>query len=164
MKKIFIIAICLLVPSLVFPHSGRTDRYGGHNNRKTGGYHYHNAGKSSNSNNPYQAKKKTSKELIIFSGYPFKKVEIVGMKSTEYELSDSDTNKNKVVIVENANRYYWKSRNNQELNKETSGIYEIFFAKNGSGYIKRIKESEDKQFIEHVHLGLETITYFGFEK
>ena len=22
-------------------HSGRTDRYGGHNNRKTGGYHYH---------------------------------------------------------------------------------------------------------------------------
>ena len=27
-------------------HSGRTDSKGGHHNRKTGGYHYHNGGKS----------------------------------------------------------------------------------------------------------------------
>lgn len=30
--------------SVVLAHSGRTDKYGGHHNRKTGGYHYHNAG------------------------------------------------------------------------------------------------------------------------
>ena len=29
-------------------HSGRTDRYGGHYNRKTGEYHYHNRGYSYN--------------------------------------------------------------------------------------------------------------------
>ena len=28
--------------SLLFAHSGRTDSYGGHNDRKNGGYHYHN--------------------------------------------------------------------------------------------------------------------------
>ena len=27
-------------------HSGRTDKYGGHRNRKTGGYHYHSGPKS----------------------------------------------------------------------------------------------------------------------
>lgn len=27
-----------------YPHSGRTDKYGGHYNRKTGVYHYHNSG------------------------------------------------------------------------------------------------------------------------
>ena len=35
-------------------HPGRTDRYGGHHNRKTGGYHYHNPGYAHDANNPFQ--------------------------------------------------------------------------------------------------------------
>ena len=44
--RIFII-VSLLFPVQVFSHSGRTDAKGGHNNRKTGGYHYHNSGRQS---------------------------------------------------------------------------------------------------------------------
>ena len=44
--NIFRVAITLLfvvvLPLNSFSHSGRTDSQGGHNNRKTGGYHYHN--------------------------------------------------------------------------------------------------------------------------
>lgn len=43
MKKIiFIILLLLSVYSL--SHPGRTDKDGGHYNRKTGEYHYHNRG------------------------------------------------------------------------------------------------------------------------
>ena len=42
-KKILVIVllVSLLSTSIVFAHSGRTDKYGGHYNRKTGEYHYH---------------------------------------------------------------------------------------------------------------------------
>ena len=54
-KKISLLTFFLLViliPSLsLYAHSGRTDQSGGHYNRKTGEYHYHNSGHSSNKNN-----------------------------------------------------------------------------------------------------------------
>lgn len=37
--------------AIVFAHSGRTDANGGHYNRKTGEYHYHNGGPTYNSSN-----------------------------------------------------------------------------------------------------------------
>ncbi len=40
---------CLLTGTL-YGHSGRTDSSGGHHNRKTGTYHYHNSGSSSRGN------------------------------------------------------------------------------------------------------------------
>lgn len=48
------ITLCVFVLTSAFAHSGRTDKYGGHNNRKTGGYHYHNAGRVHVAGNPYQ--------------------------------------------------------------------------------------------------------------
>ena len=44
----------IVILSIGFAHSGRTDKYGGHNNRKTGGYHYHNSGSLHAAANPYQ--------------------------------------------------------------------------------------------------------------
>lgn len=45
MKKIFFIFIILFITALMsFGHGGRTDKNGGHYNRKTGEYHYHNSG------------------------------------------------------------------------------------------------------------------------
>lgn len=45
----------ILVPSLN-SHSGRTDRRGGHHNRISGGYHYHNGGAYVNITNNYNTK------------------------------------------------------------------------------------------------------------
>ncbi len=46
-----LLSVCIVV---LYAHSGRTDKYGGHNNRKTGSYHYHNAGSVHHPNNPFQ--------------------------------------------------------------------------------------------------------------
>lgn len=51
MKKMFDLLIVLFITSLLsFGHGGRTDKNGGHYNRKTGDYHYHNSGSDSESN------------------------------------------------------------------------------------------------------------------
>jgi len=39
-----LIATIFLISTLATAHSGRTDSSGGHYNRSTGGYHYHNSG------------------------------------------------------------------------------------------------------------------------
>jgi hypothetical protein len=55
MKRLFsIILACLLLATFALSHGGRTDKYGGHNDRKRGTYHYHNAGRVHAAANPYQ--------------------------------------------------------------------------------------------------------------
>ena len=56
MRKVLVIlfSISFVIISSLLAHSGRTDKYGGHNDRKNGGYHFHNAGSVHNPNNPYQ--------------------------------------------------------------------------------------------------------------
>ena len=55
MKKFaYAIIFITIFPQIVSSHSGRTDKYGGHNNRKTGTYHFHNAGSVHHAGNPYQ--------------------------------------------------------------------------------------------------------------
>ena len=50
MKKLYFIflfvSIVVICPTVSYAHSGRTDSNGGHYNRKTGGYHYHNSRRS----------------------------------------------------------------------------------------------------------------------
>lgn len=47
-KRLGILLAGLLLVFNSFGHSGRTDRYGGHHDRKNGGYHNHNSGNSDN--------------------------------------------------------------------------------------------------------------------
>lgn len=41
MKRIALLAVLALTASMAWAHSGGTDKYGCHYDRKTGGYHYH---------------------------------------------------------------------------------------------------------------------------
>ena len=62
MKYRNLVGLCfiLLLASVasVYAHSGGTDKFGGHRNRKQGGYHYHNAGRVHAADNPYQDHKR----------------------------------------------------------------------------------------------------------
>ena len=44
LKIATILSILLISAVFAYTHSGRTDKYGGHHDRKNGGYHYHNPG------------------------------------------------------------------------------------------------------------------------
>ena len=64
--------------------------------------------------------------------------------------------------------YRWKTRENKILNLSKSGIFYTFHAFDGSGYVKigdmsALSQSSEKQYfyMEHLILGLDTITYWG---
>ena len=47
MRKVilFVVIILFTITNLCYAHSGRTDKFGGHYDRRTGLYHYHNGGR-----------------------------------------------------------------------------------------------------------------------
>ncbi|MCP4552783.1 MAG: peptidoglycan-binding protein [Bacteroidetes bacterium] len=94
--------LCFVIFGFVSAHSGRTDKYGGHNNRKTGGYHYHNAGRVHAASNSYQnhktcgicASSKSKKEKSTSKVKITDKQTIMalqaGLKCMGYQISEID--------------------------------------------------------------------------
>ena len=74
MSSKYLIPILILVSTLATAHSGRTDSSGGHNNRSTGAYHFHNSGhsKPSYSLPSYSSSTKSSQQQIdeSIAAYP----------------------------------------------------------------------------------------------
>ena len=62
------VLLVIVFTSILFSHSGRTDSNGGHYDRRTGEYHYHNGGHSNN--DTYQAS--SAYVLTIFQYKEFK--------------------------------------------------------------------------------------------
>jgi hypothetical protein len=101
-KIMILVSILLFSISTLFAHSGRTDKFGGHNNRKTGGYHYHNAGSVHDPNNPYQDHTKcgicpTSKSQKNQDDITLSEEELItalqaGLKCMGYNISTIDRN------------------------------------------------------------------------
>ena len=106
---------------------------------------------------------KKSETTLIYYGQPVKKTETVDSKSSDYALSGKDSKSYEVIIEKRGSKFFWKSRNNIEMKKNTSGIYTIYTAENGSGYVK-MTQGKDSSYLEHIHQGLNTITYFGKRK
>jgi hypothetical protein len=102
--------------------------------------------------------------VIVFSGEPVTKTEIVEGVPKQYDLGRLDSVKYRAEISKAGSKYYWTSRGNLEMDKRTSGIYTTFTAVNGSGYV-RVDESrlikKSVVYTEHVTLGLNSITYLG---
>ncbi len=61
-RIIAILALVLLIGVFVYSHSGRTDKYGGHPDRKNGGYHYHNSRTGVEEADSFFAKRKHFKD------------------------------------------------------------------------------------------------------
>jgi peptidoglycan hydrolase CwlO-like protein len=61
---IFILLLIIFIKGQVSAHPGNTDAFGGHYNRTTGEYHYHNSGISTSSNDTYTYKTDNSSSEV----------------------------------------------------------------------------------------------------
>lgn len=73
-------------------------------------------------------------------------------------------------------KYYWATRDNLELIRVQSGAYSTFFATNGAGYVRVIDPNKkdvaslagnteaEFDYVEHMLLGLRSVTYYGDSK
>ncbi len=111
---------------------------------------------------------------IIFSGSPINKSVNSGLEVQSGEVPTAEKNKYKLVITEEDGKYFWTTRDNNELTRivNNTGMYVTYVAKNGSGFIRVQDPSatatlHDKipayqyDYMEVLLQGLIIITYFG---
>ena len=112
-------------------------------------------------------------EKIVFTGIPTYKISEGGLSRVPEKLSEESSFKYKCTITKLNNKYYWTTRENVELMPVESGAYITYIAINGSGYVRIIQKNmkdvvallddTEKEFdyVEHLLLGLKSITYYG---
>ncbi len=107
----------------------------------------------------------------VLSARPTVKVESNAASTQRFQLSDAEQEEFRVVITTRDGRYYWISREGRELMHHRSGVFHYFIDPTGGGYVKVVdtdllpESLRDPgprvQYLEHVTLGLGTITYWG---
>ncbi len=107
----------------------------------------------------------------VLSVRPTVKVESNAASTQRFQLSDAEQEEFRVVITIRDGRYYWISREGRELIHHRSGVFHYFIDPTGGGYVKvfdtglvpeSLRDPGPRfQYLEHVTLGLETITYWG---
>ena len=107
-----------------------------------------------------------SNDIIAF-GTPLIKIESSFESTNRYELNKSESTEFVVAIGFDGKNYLWKTRENKVLKYSTKGAFHYFVNEEGSGYIKigdlsKMGGAEKKYlYLEHIHLGFSTITYWG---
>jgi hypothetical protein len=121
-----------------------------------------------------------AKEEIIFTGIPEIKISEGGTSRVPETLSKSRAMEYKCTITRIDEKYYWTTRENVELIPISRGAFITFWAVEGQGYVRVVKpemketvkkigamagDPEEKfDYVEHLLLGLKTVTYYGKSK
>ncbi len=121
-----------------------------------------------------------AEESIVFTGVPEIKISEAGVNRLPETLTKDKATNFKCTITRMDGKYYWASRENVELLPIASGAFITYWAVNGSGYVRFIRPemrgevrkmgaiAEDPEarydYVEHLLLGLESVTYYGKSK
>ena len=112
--------------------------------------------------------------VTVFRGVPKIRVNEQGVSRQSQSIPRTTATNFAVVISQIGDQFYWASRENTLLVRvDGGGAYVTFVAANGSGYIRVIKpESKSAaalldgagatyDYVEHLLLGLTSVTYYG---
>ena len=108
-----------------------------------------------------------------FKGRPSLKISEGGVERLPEQIASDRAVNLECVISQIGNSFYWASRENAQLKRIDSGGFLTFIAVNGSGYVRVVKREAKAaaslmsptearfDYVEHVVLGLRSITYYG---
>jgi hypothetical protein len=109
----------------------------------------------------------------VFSGIPVVRISEGGVERFPENIPRDKAVNLGCVISEIDGRYYWANRENTEMTRKVSGAFVTYVAINGSGYVRVIDKSVkaaaslmsptevEFDYVEHMMLGLRSITYYG---
>lgn len=109
----------------------------------------------------------------VFSGIPSVKVSEGGTGHVPEAIHRDKAVNLGCVISEIGGKYHWATRGNKELVRHASGAFVTYVATDGSGYVRIIDPSvkgsaalmsptEAKfDYVEHLLIGLRSVTYYG---
>ena len=111
-----------------------------------------------------------------FKGRPSIKVSEGGVSRLPESVSRDKSINTECVISRIGEQYYWASRENAEMVRLESGAFVTYVALNGSGYVRVVNptlksvaalmsQTEGKfDYVEHLLIGLRSVTYYGREQ
>lgn len=109
----------------------------------------------------------------VFNGVPAIKISEGGLERLPEALPTEKATNLRCVISEIGGKYYWATRENKELTRRSAGAFITYSAVDGSGYIRVIdpaykaavalaSPTESRfDYVEHLLLGLRSVTYYG---
>ena len=109
----------------------------------------------------------------VFVGIPLARTVLSGEQLQRTQIDQGDQLEFKVIVVKEGDRFFWKTREMKELTRHQSGLFVTYQAVDGSGYVRvdlsggvtgelNVPGSSlDVGYLEHLKLGLNTITYQG---
>ena len=109
----------------------------------------------------------------VFTGIPGIKISEGGIERVSENLSQDRAANIACVISRIGDQYYWASRENKEMTRISSGAFITFLAVDGAGYVRIVApgmkqavssmgDTETKfDYVEHLLIGLKSITYYG---
>ena len=112
-------------------------------------------------------------QSTTFTGLPTVKITEGGVERSAEKLDRATASTLFCVINEKDGKFYWETRGNKPLLKIDSNAFVIYLAVDGSGYVRVLKPEFKKaaasisateknyDYVEHMLLGLRTITYYG---
>ena len=109
---------------------------------------------------------------LVFEARPTVRIDASKEGAVRETLSRLDQERTRITIVWRDGKYFWASRDAAELTLQgRSGPTYLFAEPHGAGYVKIFDTHVFPEsvrvagrrylFMEHVHLGLGTITYWG---
>lgn len=112
----------------------------------------------------------------VFSGAPAIKISEGGLERTVEAVTPHDAPNLACVISRIGDGYYWASRGNKRMTRVDAKGFTTFFAEDGAGYVRAIRpgmkqivslfgETEVRyDYVEHLLIGLKSVTNYGREK
>ena len=113
---------------------------------------------------------------VIFTGIPVLKISEGGLNRVMEDIKEDKALEFKCTITKVGEKYFWSSRNNIELIRIKSGAFVTYVAASDAGYVRFIvpemkedaslmEETEKKyDYVEHMLIGLRSVTYYGKSK
>jgi hypothetical protein len=112
-------------------------------------------------------------QSFLFIGIPSIKVTEGGIERNAEKIEQSKASSVACVVKEIDGKFFWETRGNKPLLKTESNAFITFLAVDGSGYVRLIKPSlkeaasaisnteKNFDYVEHLTLGLRSVTYYG---
>ncbi len=114
--------------------------------------------------------------ITVFSGIPSIKISEGGIERLSEDLTRDRAVNLGCVISRIGDKYYWASRENKTMTRAESGAFITFSATDGSGFVRIVAPgmkqtvslmgaTETKfDYVEHLLIGLKSVTYYGSVK
>lgn len=81
---------------------------------------------------------------IVFQGLPMKGIMLTDGNVVEAQMTSEMAAKAPIEIIKENGKYYWNTREKNELIRAESGSYVTYIAINGSGFIRVFSETMQK--------------------